>query len=215
LHDSADRRGLFDRWAADYEPAADDAFPFGGYERVLERVTELVAKREPWRVLELGVGTGTLTRRLRDRLPGAAIVGLDFSPSMVERAAEAVPGVELVTHDLRVLPLPTEAVGCDVAAMSYVLHEFDDEHKALLLQAVLESLTPGGVCVIGDVCFPDVAARDAARVRLETHWDPEEHYVAVEELAVVLLGRGLRVEAEQLGDHAGVLVVSRRAALDE
>jgi putative AdoMet-dependent methyltransferase len=127
---------------------------------------------------------------------------------MVGRAAEAVSGVELVEHDLRVLPLLPETGGCDVAAMSYVLHEFDDSHKARLLEAVVGSLEPGGTCVVGDVCFMDTAAREAARVRLGAHWDPEEHYIAVEELARVLLERGLRVEAEQLGDHAGVLTVS-------
>jgi putative AdoMet-dependent methyltransferase len=209
LPDSSDRQELFDRWAADYDPAADDVFPFGGYDRVLDRVTELVAEREPRRVLELGVGTGTLTQRLRERLPDAAIVGLDFSSEMVGRAAGAVPGVELVTHDLRVLPLPLETRGCDVAAMSYVLHEFDDGHKARLLEAVLESLAMEGVCVIGDVCFADAATREAASVRLAAHWDPEEHYVGVEELSAILAGRGLRVGAEQLGDHAGVVTVSR------
>jgi putative AdoMet-dependent methyltransferase len=81
------RRALFDAWSANYDPAAEDAFPFGAYDAVLDRITELVAERAPQRVLELGVGTGNLTRRILDRLPGTSMVGLDFSPAMVERAA--------------------------------------------------------------------------------------------------------------------------------
>ena len=96
--------------------------------------------------------------------------------------------------------------------MSYVLHEFDDEHKARLLEAVLGSLRGEVVCVIGDVCFESASARAEAHARLAASWDPEEHYVAVDELAALLLRRGLRVEAEQLGDHAGVVVVSRGLA---
>ena len=204
------RGELFDAWSADYDPAADDAFPFGAYEAVLDRVAQRVAERKPGRVLELGVGTGNLTRRVLERLPGVSVVGVDFSHEMAKRAIVVVPGVEGVEHDLAELPLPPEAGACDVAAMSYLLHEFSEEHQLrLLVSLVDETLREGGVCVVGDVCFPDAAARDEARSQLGDRWDPEEHYLAADVFGARARALRLRVEAEQIGPHAGVLVVDR------
>lgn len=207
----SDRRALFEDWSESYDPAADDAFPFGSYDQVLDRVAELVAARAPRRVLELGLGTGNLTRRILGRLPDVSIVGVDFSPAMAGSVASELPAVELVIHDLASLPLPDEAAGCDVAAMTYVLHEFADDYKLRLLSALVDdTLSPDGACVIGDVCFRDVTARDAARQRLADRWDPDEHYMAAEELTAAAGERGLRLEVEQLGSHAGVLTAERR-----
>jgi putative AdoMet-dependent methyltransferase len=204
------RRELFDVWSTGYDPAADDAFPFGAYEAVLDRVAERVAERAPSRVLELGIGTGNLTRRILECLPAVAVVGIDFSREMSKRAAAAVPSVKLVEHDLAVLPLPPEAGGCDLAALTYVLHEFPAEHQLRLLTELLDAtLMEGGACVIGDVSFPDAVAREAARVALADRWDPEEHYLALDEFAEGAQALGLRVGAEQIGSHAGVLVVDR------
>jgi len=55
---------------------------------------ELVDVRPGLRVVDLGCGTGELTRRLADSLPGSDVLGLDSSPQMLERAGEHVrPGL--------------------------------------------------------------------------------------------------------------------------
>lgn len=46
----------------------------------------LVKIREGMKVVDLGCGTGELTRRLADKLPGSEVVGIDSSPEMLERA---------------------------------------------------------------------------------------------------------------------------------
>ncbi|HUQ31566.1 MAG TPA: methyltransferase domain-containing protein [Pyrinomonadaceae bacterium] len=48
----------------------------------------LVKIREGLRVIDLGCGTGELTRRLADELPESEVVGLDSSPEMLARAYE-------------------------------------------------------------------------------------------------------------------------------
>jgi putative AdoMet-dependent methyltransferase len=201
------RRELFDAWSASYDPASDNAFPFGAYETVLDRVAERVAERKPSRVLELGVGTGNLTRRLLDLLPGLSVAGIDFSPEMAKQAAGAFRGIELIEHDLAELPLPPETGGCDLAAMTYVLHEFPEDHQLRLVTTLLDGLREGGACVVGDVCFRDADARAEARSQLADRWDPEEHYLAADVFGARAGAVGLRVEAEQVGPHAGVLVV--------
>ncbi len=55
---------------------------------------ELVEVRPNLRVVDLGCGTGKLTRHLADSLPGSKVLGLDASPQMLERTGEyARPGL--------------------------------------------------------------------------------------------------------------------------
>src|SRR3989304_6050778 len=48
----------------------------------------LVRVRPGLRAVDLGCGTGELTRRLADALPESDVLGIDSSPEMLERAAE-------------------------------------------------------------------------------------------------------------------------------
>lgn len=47
----------------------------------------LVDVRPHLKAIDLGCGTGELTRQLADRLPGSHVTGLDNSPDMLEKAA--------------------------------------------------------------------------------------------------------------------------------
>lgn len=49
---------------------------------------KLIDIRPGLRVVDLGCGTGELTRRLADSLPDSDVLGLDSSPQMLERAQE-------------------------------------------------------------------------------------------------------------------------------
>ncbi|MEL7976261.1 methyltransferase domain-containing protein [Isoptericola sp. F-RaC21] len=84
---------------ADWSPTAylrytdERSRPFG----------ELVARvvRDPASIVDLGCGPGHLTPVLRERWPGAAFVGLDASPAMIERARAADPGSRYELADVR------------------------------------------------------------------------------------------------------------------
>ncbi|MEO8608467.1 MAG: methyltransferase domain-containing protein [Chloroflexota bacterium] len=49
-------------------------------------VAALITAREGLHAVDLGCGTGELTRKLADRLPGCAMQGIDNSPEMLGRA---------------------------------------------------------------------------------------------------------------------------------
>src|SRR3972149_8456353 len=53
-----------------------------------EDLFALIRVREGLRVVDLGCGTGELTRELADRLPGSEVLGIDISPEMLARARE-------------------------------------------------------------------------------------------------------------------------------
>ncbi|WP_402468086.1 methyltransferase domain-containing protein [Isoptericola aurantiacus] len=60
-----------------------------------------LVRREPATVLDLGCGPGHLTEHLRRRWPRAAVVGLDSSPAMLDRARAADPAGRYVLGDVR------------------------------------------------------------------------------------------------------------------
>ncbi|HSJ17489.1 MAG TPA: class I SAM-dependent methyltransferase [Solirubrobacterales bacterium] len=102
----------------------------------------------PSRVLELGIGTGETTRRLRKRYPDAGVVGLDSSPEMVFRAREIGIEVRLARMED---PLPDGPWDLVVSVLS--VHHLDAEGKRDLFRRVRGQ---SRALVLGDVVAADV-----------------------------------------------------------
>src|SRR6478752_6385887 len=72
-----------------------------------EELVERVPARDGLRVLELACGTGVVTRRLREALPGSAtLVATDLNEAMTSYAGSAVPvpGIDWRVADMQALP---------------------------------------------------------------------------------------------------------------
>ena len=99
-------------------------------------------------VLELGCGSGLLTRHLVEA--GHRVVATDASPAMLELAREVVPGAEAI----RPLVLPRDSLPeCDaIVSVGHVLSYVPDEASVeSSLVAAAAALRPGGVFAI-DLC---------------------------------------------------------------
>jgi SAM-dependent methyltransferase len=99
-------------------------------------------------VLELGCGSGLLTRHLIDA--GHRVIATDASPAMLELAAKVANGAE----EIRRLVLPDDPLPqCDaVVSVGHALNYLPDEasiERALIAAAT--ALRPGGVLAI-DLC---------------------------------------------------------------
>ncbi|TIC85952.1 trans-aconitate 2-methyltransferase [Nocardioides sp. GY 10113] len=95
----------------------------------------------PQTVVDLGCGPGTLTALLADRWPSAAVAGLDASPEMIDRARDAVPGLDFELADLRDwLAEPETRVDVLVsnATLQWVPGHLD------LMPALVGAVHPGG-----------------------------------------------------------------------
>lgn len=180
----------FDRWADEYEQSvrdteAADRYPFAGYGRVLKAVCAAVPAVERPAILDLGFGTGALTRQLYDR--GCAVWGQDFSPRMMELAQARMPEAHLFCGDLiKGLATPLLHQRYDAVISTYALHHLTDEEKVSLLKTAQGLLNPGGRVLIGDVAFRDQAALDRCRRESGEEWDEEEHYFVYEALRQAL-----------------------------
>jgi SAM-dependent methyltransferase len=108
-------------------------------------------------VLEVGCGTGLLTRHLVDA--GHRVLATDASPAMLERARRAVPDAE----EIRRLVLPDDPLPSADAIVSvgHVVNYLPDLAAVTrALVAMAGALEPGGVLAI-DLC--DLAYGEARR----------------------------------------------------
>jgi SAM-dependent methyltransferase len=88
-------------------------------------------------VLDLGAGTGKLTRMLADR--ELQVVALDPSPAMLSRLRVAVPAARTLKATAEAIPLPAATVDAVVAAQAF--HWFD---APTALAEIHRVLRPGG-----------------------------------------------------------------------
>lgn len=105
-------------------------------------------------VLELGCGSGLLTRHLVDA--GHRVIATDASPAMVDLAQEYAAGAE----DVRILALPDDPLppADAVVSVGHVVNYLDDRRGAeRALMAIAGAVRPGGLFAI-DICDLEWAA---------------------------------------------------------
>jgi SAM-dependent methyltransferase len=120
-------------------------------------------------VLELGCGSGLLTRHLLDA--GQRVIATDASPAMLELARETAPDAE----DIRQIVLPDDPLpeADAVVSVGHVLSYLDDEaqiERALL--AIAGALRPQGVVAIdlSDLRWNDAWQQTSASIRRSEDW---------------------------------------------
>jgi len=120
------------------------------------------------RILELGCGSGLLTRRLVDA--GHTVFATDASPAMLDLARVTAPGADICRLTMPDDPVPAaDAVVSIGHAMSYLPDEAS-VHRALV--AAARALRPGGILAI-DLCDLEWGATRVDRppeVRVTDDW---------------------------------------------
>lgn len=95
-------------------------------------------------VLDAGCGSGRVTKVLEERLPRGKVIAVDASPSMVEKARDALgPNAEVFVSDLVNLDLH-EVV--DAVFSNAVFHWIPDHET--LFRRLFAALRPGGQLVV-------------------------------------------------------------------
>ena len=179
----------FDLWADEFDEdviRTDEAgrYPFAGYRRILQEITDRILESGARDVLDLGFGTGVLLKRLYDR--GVQVYGQDYSEKMCTIAREKMPEAELCCGDLRKgLVEELLARQYDAITATYVLHHVPDEEKRAFLLGLLPLLREGGCIYIGDVAFETREDFDRCRAESGDEWDDEEEYFVEEETRAV------------------------------
>ncbi|MER6633467.1 class I SAM-dependent methyltransferase [Streptomyces sp. NPDC000987] len=131
----------------DYDKEADVYDASRGGEPRAEAAADAVLGLLPARVgrlLDVGCGTGIVTRRLAAALPAARVTGADRTQGMARTAAARLPGA-VVLADSRALPFPDAAF--DAVTSVWLLHLLDEPGVRAAVAECARVLRPGGVYV--------------------------------------------------------------------
>ena len=138
---------------------ADVVFPHRAEQNAL--LTSLVPAEanQAFTAVDLGCGQGALSRALLARFPQCRVIGLDFSPLMLEAASANLAAFgdrfEARPFDLRqrdwLAELPDQ-VRCFVSSLA--IHHLDGPGKRTLYRDLADRLGPGGALLLQDLIEP-------------------------------------------------------------
>lgn len=153
-----------------------------------EDLFDLVKVRAGMSVVDLGCGTGELTRRLAEQLPGSEVVGVDSSPEMLERAGALAN--ERVRFELGSI----EAVeGSWDLVFSHAAIHWVEAHRALVPR-LLSLVRPSGQLAVQlpsnrthptQTLITEVATQEPFRTALGG-WHRESPVLSINEYAELL-----------------------------
>jgi len=121
-------------------------------------VIEQLALRGEEQILDIGCGTGTLTRDIADALSNKSrslCIGLDAAEEMIKMArlkSSKIPNIQFDAAIAEELPYPSGKF--DEAVSTFFFHHIHFELKKKVLAEIARVLKPGGRFIVVDVDVP-------------------------------------------------------------
>jgi SAM-dependent methyltransferase len=150
----------FDRMQERYLPDRSDRF---------EVIVNVIRSVRPGvrRVLDLGCGTGSLSKAILSAFPDCVLVGIDVDESILALAKKRLASfgrqVELLRHDLRQGEWVAASAGdFDAVVSATALHWLSAEHLTQLYQRLAQVIVSGGVFLNADHVGSECANLQAA-----------------------------------------------------
>lgn len=158
-------KGLFNEISINYDKL-NDIMSFGLHRRIKKDVIKKAGGQEDKRasfnsrsgilarqheILDLCTGTGDLVGILKEKHPKAKIIGVDFSPQMLDIARKKHPDINFIEADCTHLPLEDESF--DLCTISFGLRNIED--MELALKEIYRVLKKGGIFINLDLGKPN------------------------------------------------------------
>lgn len=136
------------------------------------------------RILELGCGTGELTRKVLQQCPNAEVVAVDYSPRMIRFVQEKLDH-QGESDRVKALQLDfgawaNDEVNADIGnnfdaiVSSLAIHHLTDAMKGKLLQKIASSLNPGGCFWNADPLLPEFPELSAVYQKSREKWAQQQ-----------------------------------------
>ncbi len=189
---------LFDRWSAVYDRPR---FQEATYRPVHDAVLACLGGAQPEVIVDLGCGTGQLTRRLSERFPGAEVIGVDYSAGMLAEANVRLgSAARLVRADAK--DLPFRSATADVVVCTESFHWYSDQQRALAALAAI--LRPGGQLVIASIAAVTGIGESVVRT-LSTAGGQPVRALTPRRLRGLLIGAGFDVVHQRRVPRIGLI----------
>jgi len=108
--------------------------------------------REPFKVLDLGCGTGNISKKIKEKFPNSKIHCVDLADNMVKISQKKLADYSEISYETGDFQSISLSSDYDVIVSSLAMHHLKtDQDKKEMYQKIYESLTPGGVFYNADV----------------------------------------------------------------
>ncbi|HEY4544193.1 MAG TPA: class I SAM-dependent methyltransferase [Tissierellaceae bacterium] len=205
-----DNKG-FDLWADGYDKSVhlseeNDEYPFAGYKDLLNTIYNIVHKKEKAKLLDIGFGTGILSKKLYDE--GYEIYGIDFSQKMIDIAKKKMPLTSLIKYDFsKGLPEEIKNNFFDFIISTYALHHLDDKEKINFIKKLKDYINEDGKIIIGDIAFETRELLEKCKLDYNDYWDDEEIYFVFEEFKTSLNHKN--ISFTEICHCSGIIQISK------
>ncbi len=169
----------------------------GRRDRVYTGLAALSTARPGDRALDIGCGSGALTRALALRVgPSGSVVAIDPAPEMIAWCRQqpgdpAAASIRYAVSAAESLDLPDGSV--DVVASALVVHHIDPGARPAALAQIARVLRPGGSVLLVDI---DPPSSRLVRGLIRALTGPEMAGRDSGELAALATAAGLRIEGQ-------------------
>lgn len=200
---------LFDAWAASYDNTVQGEDleyreVFKNYETILQEISD----RAHGFVLEFGVGTGNLTKKLIAN--GLEVVGIEPSENMRRIAGQKLPNTKIMKGSF--LSFPSQAKKADTIVSSYAFHHLTDREKEQAIKSYKDILASQGKIIFGDTIFENKRKQEEAYLKAKNngyHRLAEdlqtEFYTTIPKMKEILHSHGFTVNFEQINDFVWIM----------
>ena len=152
-----------------------------GLERRYHRIViRQLALRGTEQILDIGCGTGTLTRHIAAALSDkerSRCTGLDAAEKMIDLAKHKAAGIPNIGFDAAIAEhLPYADESFDAAVSTFFFHHIHFELKKKVLAETARVLKPGGRLIVVDVDVP--STRFGALCARSGHWLFQQNEIA-------------------------------------
>lgn len=202
----------FDGWAENYDEdiriKGSGLDFYTNYDEVIERTSEKIF---PGRIVEIGIGTGNLARRIIEKnCDEIDYIGVDQSINMLKQAKKKCPEAKLRIGTFLKLPLSDNIA--DTIVTSYAFHHCKENEKVLAIAEMNRVLKKNGRIVITDLMFKD----DNSRLEFEancTEWEREdledEYFANVDKVEEIFNSYGFKCKSEQVDKLIWLITADR------
>ncbi|SDM77193.1 class I SAM-dependent DNA methyltransferase [Sediminibacillus halophilus] len=205
---------LFNEWAGSYDETVTGHDPqyravFDKYDTILEVVTN----NSLGNVLEFGVGTGNLSKKLLDA--GHQVIGVEPSAAMREATAKKFPDLRVEDGDFLTYPQPETPISTIVS--TYAFHHLTDEEKGRAIKGFSELLPAGGKVVFADTAYQDEETKQQIHQQAKQNGYNDllydlttEYYPMLDVLQSLFEDNGFYVTFKQMNQFVWLMIAEKQ-----